>query len=64
MLYAVISDVESYFMLKQMVLIMLKERCDFVSEIEEKLKTLPEKPGVYIMHGKDDEVIYVGKAKI
>lgn len=35
-----------------------------MSEIEEKLKTLPEKPGVYIMHGKDDEVIYVGKAKI
>ena len=35
-----------------------------VSEIEEKLKTLPEKPGVYIMHGANDEIIYVGKAKI
>ena len=32
--------------------------------IEEELKNLPEKPGVYIMHNSDDEVIYVGKAKI
>lgn len=35
-----------------------------MSEIEEKLKTLPDKPGVYIMHGANDEIIYVGKAKI
>ena len=35
-----------------------------MSDIEQKLKTLPDKPGVYIMHGKDDEVIYVGKAKV
>ena len=31
-----------------------------------KLKTpdeVPQKPGVYIMHNKEDEVIYVGKAK-
>lgn len=33
------------------------------SEINEKLKTLPDKSGVYIMHGSDDEIIYVGKAK-
>ena len=30
--------------------------------IEEELKKLPAKPGVYIMHDKDDEIIYVGKA--
>ena len=30
--------------------------------IEEELKKLPDKPGVYIMHNKDDDVIYVGKA--
>ena len=24
---------------------------------------LPQKPGVYIMHNSDDEIIYVGKAK-
>ena len=24
---------------------------------------LPKKPGVYIMHNSDDEIIYVGKAK-
>ena len=30
--------------------------------IEEELKNLPGKPGVYIMHGENDEIIYVGKA--
>lgn len=30
--------------------------------IEEELKKLPKKPGVYIMHDKEDTVIYVGKA--
>ena len=35
-----------------------------MTKIEEKLKNLPMKPGVYIMHGADDEVIYVGKAKL
>ena len=30
--------------------------------IEEELKKLPKKPGVYIMHDKDDKIIYVGKA--
>ncbi len=30
--------------------------------IEEELKKLPNKPGVYIMHDKDDNIIYVGKA--
>ena len=30
--------------------------------IEDELKKLPGKPGVYIMHGENDEIIYVGKA--
>ena len=30
--------------------------------IEEELKKLPNKPGVYIMHDKEDNIIYVGKA--
>ena len=33
-----------------------------MSNIEEELKKLPSKPGVYIMHDKDDKIIYVGKA--
>ena len=35
---------------------------DFV--IAEELKKLPAMPGVYLMHGAMDEVIYVGKAKV
>ena len=31
-------------------------------DIEAELKKLPSKPGVYIMHDKDDNIIYVGKA--
>ena len=30
--------------------------------IEDELKKLPRSPGVYIMHDKNDEIIYVGKA--
>ena len=30
--------------------------------IEEELKKLPKKPGVYLMKDKDDKIIYVGKA--
>ena len=30
--------------------------------IEDELKKLPGQPGVYIMHDKKDEIIYVGKA--
>lgn len=33
-------------------------------DFEEEIKNLPEQPGVYLMHNKSDEVIYVGKAKI
>ncbi|MBQ1392090.1 MAG: GIY-YIG nuclease family protein, partial [Lachnospiraceae bacterium] len=31
-------------------------------DIEEELKKIPTKPGVYLMHDKNDHVIYVGKA--
>ncbi len=33
-------------------------------DIEEELKKLPDKPGVYIMKDKHDRVIYVGKAVV
>ena len=32
-------------------------------EIKDKLRLLPDNPGCYLMKNKDDEVIYVGKAK-
>ena len=35
-----------------------------MSELQEKLKLLPENPGVYIMLDKDGVVIYVGKARV
>ena len=31
-------------------------------DIQEELKKLPKSPGVYIMHDKKDEILYVGKA--
>lgn len=31
-------------------------------DIQEELKKLPQKPGVYLMHDKNDAIIYVGKA--
>ena len=33
-------------------------------DIEEELKKLPNKPGVYIMRDADDKIIYVGKAVV
>ncbi len=33
-------------------------------DIQEELKKLPEKPGVYLMHNDKDEIIYVGKAVV
>ena len=33
-------------------------------DIQEELKKLPAKPGVYIMHDAHDDIIYVGKAII
>ena len=34
----------------------------FMFDIQEELKKLPGKPGVYIMHDEKDRIIYVGKA--
>ena len=34
-----------------------------MSDLREKLKHLPENPGVYVMLDKDGQIIYVGKAK-
>ena len=31
-------------------------------DLEAELKKLPDKPGVYLMHDKEDHIIYVGKA--
>ena len=31
-------------------------------DIQEELKKLPGRPGVYIMHDEKDHIIYVGKA--
>ena len=39
---------------------MQKKEMNF--NIEEELKKLPGKPGVYLMHDARDEIIYVGKA--
>ncbi len=33
-----------------------------IFNIEEELKKLPAKPGVYLMHNENDEIIYIGKA--
>ena len=38
----------------------MKEGFDLAKE----LKELPDKPGVYIMHGDRDEIIYIGKAVV
>lgn len=31
-------------------------------DVQEELKKLPDQPGVYLMHDKNDEIIYIGKA--
>ena len=31
-------------------------------DIKAELKKLPREPGVYIMHGEDDGILYIGKA--
>ena len=38
------------------------QKDEAVFDIEEELKKLPSKPGVYLMHDEKDEIIYVGKA--
>ena len=31
-------------------------------DLQEELKKLPDRPGVYIMHDRSDAILYVGKA--
>lgn len=45
-------------------MILYIERQKVMFNIEEELKKLPNKPGVYIMKDKNDNVIYVGKAVV
>lgn len=40
----------------------MKNKGDKMFNLDEELKNLPAKPGVYIMKNTDDEIIYVGKA--
>lgn len=42
----------------------LNPESEKIFDIEAELKKLPAKPGVYIMHDKEDAIIYVGKAII
>ncbi|HEY8390935.1 MAG TPA: excinuclease ABC subunit UvrC [Clostridia bacterium] len=35
-----------------------------MKDLEQKLKLLPEQPGVYIMYDENGQIIYIGKAKI
>ncbi len=41
---------------------MAEEKDTPIFNIEEELKKLPSRPGVYLMHGRHDEIIYIGKA--
>lgn len=38
------------------------QQSQYLFDVEEELKKLPKSPGVYIMHSKDDAILYVGKA--
>ena len=38
------------------------EESQHIFDVEEELKKLPKSPGVYIMHSKNDDILYVGKA--
>jgi len=31
-------------------------------ELSDKIKSLPDRPGVYLFKGKREEVLYIGKA--
>ena len=48
------------FFLREMFIIKCMENNNF--DIQEELKKLPGRPGVYIMHDEQDHIIYVGKA--
>jgi len=36
---------------------------DITERIAQQRRDLPDAPGVYLFHGKDDELLYVGKAR-
>ena len=48
------------FFLREDSIIVSMENNNF--DIQEELKKLPGRPGVYIMHDEKDNIIYVGKA--
>ena len=35
---------------------------EFSKAIRDKLRTLPDKPGCYLMRDRDGKIIYIGKA--
>ena len=37
---------------------------DSIFDLEENLKKLPDKPGVYLMKDAQEQILYVGKAKV
>ena len=37
---------------------------DSMFDLEENLKKLPDKPGVYLMKDAQEQILYVGKAKV
>ncbi len=41
----------------------MAEEIQYQFNFEEELKKLPDKPGVYLMHDKNDAIIYIGKAR-
>ena len=57
-------DIANYIKLLYyyMIEIKPKERRKKMFNIEEQLKILPDKPGVYIMRDAENNIIYVGKA--
>ncbi len=53
----------SFFMRDSIMLTMESRNMENSNfDIQEELKKLPGKPGVYLMHDEKDEIIYVGKA--
>ena len=45
------------------MVILTEEKKQHIRELRQKAMKLPLHPGVYIMHDKDDTIIYIGKAK-
>ncbi|MBO5252969.1 MAG: excinuclease ABC subunit UvrC [Clostridia bacterium] len=45
------------------MVVLTEEKKEHIRELRRKAMKLPLHPGVYIMHDKDDTIIYIGKAK-